>query len=349
VWNPNGKYGPHIHIDEWETALHGGHNEEDCVNEYLGYIIGGLGVGALAGRDSDEAEAFRRDFRFEDYPAGGIDPAARLRDMDKDGVSAEILYPSHLRHFYELSAKDEEFFHDIAESYNEWAMEFASYDSKRLIAQPVLSVLNSERAARDLLSYAKRGAKGFIIGSSVPVGMSYGDRRFDTLWRAAVECDVPMAMHATSGRWKAVDYAYELAEDLIGSQAEVQTSLAELIYGGVFDRFPTLKIVCAEYDVGWVAYTVQRVAGFDPSAGLKLAPAEYIRRNVFFSFQDDRLGCQTAHVFGEDNFMWGSDYPHAVTTWPDSKAIVERQFAGVSQTIAQKIAAENAAKLYKLD
>lgn len=349
VWNPDGKTGPFIHINEWKTALHGGVNHEDCVNEYLGYLIGGLGVSALTGRDSQEADEFRTKFRFEDYPAGGLDASLRVKDLDRDGVEAEVLYPSHLRHFYELGEKDEEFFRDICESYNEWAMDFCSYAPQRLIGQPVLSVLNPKQAAQDLISWAKRGAKGFMIGSSVPHGMSYGDKGFDPIWQAATECDVPLGMHATSGRWKQVDYIFEPAEDFIGNQAELQVSLAEMIYGGVFDRFPSLKIVASEFDAGWAAHTMQRVSEFDPQAGLKLAPSEYIRRNVFFSFQEDRFACQTAHIFGEDNFMWASDYPHAVTTWPDSKAILARQLEGVSVDIHRKIAGENAAKLYKLD
>lgn len=349
VWNPGGKTGPHLLIEEWTSALHGGVNMEDCVNEYLGYAIGGIGAGAKPGRDSAEAEEFRRKFRFEDYPAASLDPAARLRDLDRDGVQAEILYPSHLRHFYELSAKDEPFFHDIAESYNEWLMEFAGCAPKRLIAQPVLSVLDPERAAADIETYAKRGAKGFVIGSSVPVGMTYGDRKFDPLWRAAEECGAPLGMHATSGRWKQADYRYPMADELIGSQAEIQVSLAEMIYGGVFDRFPNLKIVCAEVDAGWVAYSVQRVAAPDPSLGLKLAPAEYLRRNVWFGFQEDRVGCLAASFYGADNFLWGSDYPHAVTTWPDSKAIIDRQFEGIPENIKRKIVFENAVELYRLD
>jgi predicted TIM-barrel fold metal-dependent hydrolase len=349
VWNPAAnEVGPHLMVQGWDSAM-GGANREDCANEYLGLIIGGLDGGAELARSSARADEFRKQFRFEDHPTGGLDPAARLRHMDRDGVQAEILYPSHLRHFYELSAIDEPFFHDIAESYNEWAMEFASYDPKRLIALPVLSVLNPEQAAADIRAYAKRGAKSFMIGSSVPIGKTYGDPEFDPIWQAAVECGVPLGMHTTSGRWKQPEYNYWFATDLIGFQAEAQVSLSEIIYGGVFDRFPDLKIVCAEFDIGWVAYSAQRVSAFDATLGLKLAPIDYLKRNVWFGFQEDRVGCLTTPVFGADNFLWGSDYPHAVTTWPDSRAIIDRQFEGIPETIKNRVVSGNAAALYKLD
>lgn len=361
VWNPtDGEIGPYLVIEGWRTSLIGS-NRESCANEYLGFIIGGLGTGgtgsgstptlngSAVGRVSPQAEEFRRSFRFEDYPAPGLDPRARIRDMDRDGVQAELLYSSHLRHFYELSAEDEPFFHDIAESYNEWLMEFASHDPKRLIALPVLSVLNPEGAAADIQAYAGRGAKGFMMASSVPAPMTYGDQTFDPIWAAAVECDVPLSMHTTTGRFKAPAYSHPRARTFIGGQGEVQISLAEMIYGGVFDRFPSLKIVSAEFDIGWVSYTVQRIDALDPRLGLQLSPADYMRRNIWFTFQNDRAGLLTTPYFGADNFLWASDYPHGVTTWPDSRAIVDLQFEGIAQETKRKITRQNAVDLYKLD
>src|SRR5262245_59161814 len=121
VWNPpNGLVGPSVVVE-------GLAEPRNCAHEYIGFIIGGLGTGhsgsgatpsregSQVGRASFKADEFRRDFRFEDFPGAALDPAARLKDQDRDGVAAEILYASDLRHFYFLSVKDEPFFHDIAE------------------------------------------------------------------------------------------------------------------------------------------------------------------------------------------------------------------------------------------
>jgi len=269
--------------------------------------------------------------------------------MEKDGVEAEVLYASHLRHFYELSADDEPFFRAIARSYNEWLMDFCSYSPKRLLGMPVLSVLNVEGAVEDLQEYARRGARGFMMGSSVPIGMSYGDATFDPLWAAAQDAGLPLSMHTTTGRWKMPQYHHPGVRAMLGSEAEVQTSLAEMIYGGVFDRFPDLKIVAAEFDIGWVAHASDRVSTLDPKLGLELAPADYLKRNVWYTFQDDRAGVLTTPMFGTDKFLWSSDFPHGVTTWPDSAAIVDRQFQGISAEAREKIVHRNAAELYHLD
>jgi predicted TIM-barrel fold metal-dependent hydrolase len=311
-------------------------------------IIGGLGIGSALGRTSGQAEEFRKNFRFEDW-RGPWDPEARVKDQDKDGVEAEVLYASHLRHFYEMSAHDEPFFHDIATAYNEWLMNFHEHDSKRLIVLPVLSVLDPEGAAADIRKYAKRGVKGFMMASSVPVGMTYGDPTFDPIWQAAVECDVPLGMHTTTGRFKRLQYQFPRAQAFDAGQLEIQTSLAEMVFGGNFDRFPDLKVVSAEFDIGWAAYVWQKNRTFDPRSGLKLSPAEYIQRNVWFTFQNDRAGCMTAPYFGGDKFLWSSDFPHGVCTWPDSMAIVDAQMEGLDDKTKHQIARGNTIDLYKLD
>jgi predicted TIM-barrel fold metal-dependent hydrolase len=366
VWNPTaGEVGPYLVIEGFTPRDDGKPFKEDCSHEYVGLVVGGFsqrqgaqwkeagsgtfsGVGDQKTRVSGDAQSFRQNFRFEDYPGPGVDPAARLADMDRDGVAADILYPSHLRHFYEISAIDEPFFHDIAESYNEWMLEFASHNPNRLIAQPVISVLNSEGAAGDIRRYARRGIRGFLMGSSVPSGVSYGEPRFDPIWQAAQECDVVLGMHTSTGRWKQPTYGFSRARMFIGPQAEIEITLAEMIYGGVFDRFPRLKVLSAEFDIGWVGHVVQRFRTQDTRLGLQLSPAEYLERNVFFTFQDDRAGCLSTPVYGARNFLWASDYPHGATTWPDSHAIVDRQFEGVSDQVKRQVSRQNAVDLYHL-
>jgi len=361
VWNPSEKeVGPYLEIRGWRTSLEE-RNRENCANEYIGYAIGGLGAGGTyaspmalpsleataLGRRSGKADEFRKNFRFEDYPGAGLDPAARLKDQDKDGIEAEVLYASHLRHFYEMCAEDEPFFHDICESYNEWVMDFCSYDTKRLIGLPVLSVLNPDGAAADIRKYAKRGVKGFMMAASVPD--DYGDRKYDPIWRAAEECGMPLGMHATTGRFKRQTFGKSYARKFIGNHIEIQLTLGEMIYGGIFDRFPGLKVVSSEFDIGWVDYLVQRAEGFNPALGLKMPVAEYFRRNVFFTFQLDRAGILTAPHFGEDNFLWANDFPHGVTLWPDSQKIVDIQMQGMPESTVRKIVRDNTIKLYNLD
>jgi len=132
--------------------------------------------------------------------------------------------------------------------------------------------------------------------------------------------------------------------------------LGNVILSGVFDRHPNLRVVCAEFDVGWVANLVQQVdywfgrqSTFDADRNInKLPPSEYFKKNVFFTYQDDRAGVLTASVYGADNFLWASDYPHGVTTWPYSKETVDRNCAGIDPVVKRKMNRENVARLYRL-
>jgi uncharacterized protein len=348
---------------------------EEITHDYIGLALGKQGqvarlarekwrgsTGSFTGSGSSEAEDFMKSFRQEDYPGPGSDPSARLDDQDADNIAAEILYPSFLCRLYPMSATNEPFFHDIAQSYNEWLIDFAGYDPKRLIAQPVLSVLNPDGAAADLRTYAARGVKACAIASSVPLGASYADPRFDVIWAAADECEMLLAMHQNTGGFKHLSSnqgvlgatdplsGRQNLRQFMGPQLEIIVTLSELIYGGAFDRFPTLRIVAAEFDVGWVGHIYQRRLAFTPRLGLQLAPSEYLARNVSFTFQDDRAGCLLASaMFGADNFMWASDYPHPATTWPNSRADLDRQFEGITDEVRTKMTVENVKKLYDID
>jgi len=82
---------------------------------------------------------------------------------------------------------------------------------------------------------------------------------------------------------------------------------------------------------------------------LSAPPSEYIRRNVWVTFQDDLTGAMTTSYFGADNFMWASDFPHTDTTWPHSVEVVERNFAGIPQAVKRKVVFDNAVQLYGMN
>ena len=78
-------------------------------------------------------------------------------------------------------------------------------------------------------------------------------------------------------------------------------------------------------------------------------PSDYVRRQMWATFQDDPVGPKTYDIFGENNYMWASDFPHTDSTWPDSLRVIERDFADVPADVTKKIICENAAKLYRID
>jgi len=82
---------------------------------------------------------------------------------------------------------------------------------------------------------------------------------------------------------------------------------------------------------------------------LSLKPSEYVRRQVWATFQDDAVGAATYALFGEDNYMWASDFPHTDSTFPESHAWIEKNFEGVPDPVRRKIVHDNVVELYRMD
>jgi len=80
-----------------------------------------------------------------------------------------------------------------------------------------------------------------------------------------------------------------------------------------------------------------------------MLPSDFFRRNVVLSFQEDAIGIRLRDVIGVDNMMWGSDYPHSESTFPQSRKILADILAGVPDDEQAKIAGGNTARVYKFD
>jgi len=303
---------------------------------------------------------FHENFRYEDFPASW-EPAARIKDQDADGVAAEVLFASVGRFFYGLT--DGAFQRAIFRSYNAWLHEFCSYDPKRLVGVALISILDPEKAAQDIREYAGLGFKAMQIPYAIK-DSGYYDPVYEPIWNAAEENGMVVHIHlggpaqGVKPRWFGFQrLTAEGSGDFFGAQriATATGFISHLMFSGVFDRHPNLKFVCTEYDAGWVAimyeqanYRYGRATAYGSDVKLKMAPGDYMKRHAWFTFQDDRAGMLTTPVFGEENFMWASDYPHGNTTWPYSQQTIERIAAGVSVDVKRKVGRENANKLYRM-
>jgi len=266
---------------------------------------------------------------YEAARPGGWDPAARIADQDADGVSCEVLYPTHGMRLFALP--DAELQRACFRAYNDWIVELASYDRARLIALGAISLYDVGSAVAELERVGRLGAAGVLIAGSPPLGQpTYGSRAYDPFWAAAEALRLPVSLHCiTSGsaRQTVSTSPYVQYLDVI---YDVQRSLAELVCGGVLERFPALAVVSAENDCGWFPHFLHRLdhahERFCKHSAEPLAfpPSVYVRRQVYATFQDDPTGPLTWRQFGEDNYLWASDYPHVDSTWPDSRDTIAR-------------------------
>ncbi len=314
--------------------------------------------------DSEEyrrtIQEFNETFRYEDFP-GGWEPAAYLQNMDMDGVEAALLFSSPTR--YNYTQTDARFQRAILRSYNEWLLDFASYAPKRLFPVPLISVLDVELAVADLYEYAKAGVKTVQIPTQI-IGSGYFEPVYEPLWGAAEDTGLVLNVHSNSSQnQKRVHVEGPRQQDpraqIIGGsqQAPALEAISNLLLSGVFDSHPKLKLACTEFKCHWVAgllqrldYTLARGSLYDPERNLyKRLPSEYFRDNIVFSFEDDRAGVLTTPMYGEDNFMFGTDYPHHVTTWPHSEEVIQENCEGFPPSLMRKLGRDNAIRIYDLD
>ncbi|TMA53346.1 MAG: amidohydrolase [Deltaproteobacteria bacterium] len=301
-------------------------------------VAGGFARG-LSGKELKEHMAKG----YEAARPSGWDPVERIKDQDIDGVEAEVLYTTLGMPLFQLDDADLQ--RACFRVYNDWVAEFRSCNPKRLHPIALISLEDLTEGIKELERCTQRG-----------LDRPYSSKEYDPFWQAASELHMPLSLHVITGKGKEskVDFS-QIATQAMSVLHEVQRSLTSIIFGGVLERFPQLLIVSAENDTGWFPHYMYRLDHIYEKFGamlpeqLPLKPSEYVRRQVWATFQDDPVGPATYKMFGEHNYMWASDFPHADSTWPNSRKVIEKDFAGVPADVTNKIIFENAAKLYRIE
>jgi predicted TIM-barrel fold metal-dependent hydrolase len=285
---------------------------------------------------------------------GYYDPTERLRAMDRDGVSVEVLYSevSAFRH-YPLMRDG---WKEASEAFNRVLLDFSSAGPTRLVPAYQVPLIDIEFAVKQVQFLADSGARAVHIPTfPAEVGLpEYHDERYDPLWAAISEADMSISQHLGL-----VASLFELLRRDPTPQKAIFTSqpamrLAETIafwiLPGVLARFPGLKIVLVEPGLGWVPFYLdvldRMAAGPYDFPNLDDKPSSYFHRQMYLTFVDDPRGLTLRHELGVERIMWSTDFPHPATSWPDSQTVIEKNFAGIPENERDLIVCGNAARLY---
>ena len=321
-----------------------------------------VSLGFGAGRSGEELKAhFNKG--FSEAPAGGWDPVERIKDQDKDGVLAEVLYTTYGMPLFNLPDSDLQ--RACFKSYNDWVAEFAGHNPKRLYPIGLVSLEDIADGVKELERCARIGLRGAQIWGAPPSDRPYWSRVWDPIWSAAQEFRMPLSLHVGTGKRELRSTSRPQPQSgprgpfmtvgYMNTMHEIQRSFTDMVFGGVFERYPKLIIVSAENDAGWFPHYMYRLdhsfEKFNAMSDepLPMKPSEYLRRQMFVTFQDDPVGPMTYQFFGEDNYMWASDFPHTDCTWPHSREVIERDFAGVPDSVTRKIVFDNAVRVYRME
>jgi predicted TIM-barrel fold metal-dependent hydrolase len=309
-------------------------------------------VGLLAGcaRGDDEV---RFDGRWEeDVMPGGYDSTARLDEIARDGVDAEVLYPTLGLHMYPI--EDRDFQWALFRAYNSWlAEDFCGAHPERYKGIAMLNHEDVDLSIAELKRSKEMGLVGVMV-PLYPLALDYADPALEPLWAAAADHEMPVSFHAATSRDKSKAWNKSRALDQPLKTAHVQQVILSMIYAGVFDRHPDLMIVSAENEAGWAGHMCER-ADYSyhrnrnyPSDDIhcKNEPSTYFRQNFRLTFMRDQTAAHARTVIGVETLMWGSDVPHHVSTWPNSQKVLSEHFDDIPAAERNAIVRENVRQLY---
>ena len=314
---------------------------------------------------------------YEEARPGCYDGAARAEDMRIDGVDAEILFPPQRTIGHFLGDEDDDLVAAGVEAYNNFLFEeFCAPDPSRLVGMAQIPSLGIDAAVDGLRKAKARGAKGVVIGNW-PAGGDDISEEDDAFWAAAVDEGMPVTIHILilsrrariAQRAAAAKAGGSRVYGSGGSQAAkakavgglgsvfslVPGHLSQLIFTGVFDRFPELQVPMIEIGIGWVPHFLEMMddkywrnrswAGLD----IERPPSDYWRTNLSATFITDRTGIDLRHRLGVDTVMWSTDYPHHGNDWPYSRRTIEETMGHLAPDERDLIVAGNAVRIFGLD
>jgi predicted TIM-barrel fold metal-dependent hydrolase len=303
------------------------------------------------------------------YAIEGLrDPTARARDMDAEGIAADVIFAGgqngELLPFvgFGLSVGPDALRPDLqvqaCKIFNRWLADFCNANPGRHIGCMQVPMFDVDETIRMMHEFREKGLKAVNFPGSRSSFTPYNDPRYEPLWHAAEELDLPLCNHAGGG------------EEPLGAGGPggmsiqfheafwlARRSMWQLIFGGVFERHPHLKLAFTEQGAGWVRDELNNLDSvFHCQLGIvdkgltPRPPSEYFAENCFLvaSFPAQYEIARRDEV-GVSRLLWGADYPHYEGTFPRTQATIRHAFAGVPEQEMLRILGGNALGVFDLD
>jgi predicted TIM-barrel fold metal-dependent hydrolase len=294
--------------------------------------------------------------RGGDHP-GAMEKTERVNEMTADGVSGEVIFPTHgLR---VLSLEDPDLEEACVRVYNDWLIDYCNVDPDRLIGLAMLTLYNVDSAIAEMERCRDLGFRGVTIWQVPHPDLPFSSDHYDRFWAAAQELAMPVNMHILSGFGYSSQPRNERTtldrhrSSVNHKMLQTMDGLYDFIFAGVLERYPGLKIVLAESEVGWLPFVLEqwdyyhiRHGANRPEEMLPLSPSTYFNRQVYATFFNDSVGAHLLNWWGQDNCMWSNDYPHGNSIWPHSREVVGRDMGDLTAEARAKLVRGTVAQLY---
>ncbi|MGH9135572.1 MAG: amidohydrolase family protein [Acidimicrobiales bacterium] len=336
--------------------------------EFEGNRFPQIGLNAVAGK---EPKDFGMDpIRYDDMIPGCYDPAARVQDMDVDGVQAACCFPSFPGFGGGTFARaaDKELGALCVSAWNDFNLDewYAPYPH-RFIPLALVPFWHPVAAAAEIRRVAERGARGITFPENpLPLGLpSFHTDFWEPVWDACEETDLPVSLHFGSGgfvpsfgmlgaeRGAPAEPAAPFAIAIALFATNQMWTVVDLLFSGVLQRHPMLKFVLAEGGIGWIPYVLERSdytwerhRWYQP-IDFDTRPSDLFRRSFWGCMISDEFGVANRHAIGIDRITVEVDYPHSDSNWPNTRKVMAEQFADVPDDEVHRMVEINVRELYR--
>ncbi|HEY3942121.1 MAG TPA: amidohydrolase family protein [Acidimicrobiales bacterium] len=332
--------------------------------EFQGQQTGMSGLGAVASWPHEEWGF--DPIGFPEMRPATYDADLRVRDMDANGQLAGMCFPTFAGFngmSLARSTVDRDLTNVVVAAYNDWHIdELAGDHPGRFIPLGILPVYDPEAMATEIRRIAAKGCTAVSLPET-PYGVGLPafdeDGYWDPVFAALCDHDMAMCLHI-GGAFGLLNRAKTASADhliVLAPQLSAVTA-ADLMVGGVFNRFPDLKVALSEGGIGWISFFLDRMDRHIDNhrwTGLQVAkgktPSELFRSNFLGCFITDPSALQVRQRIGIEAIAWECDYPHSDSTWPNSPELLWDEFvaAGCTDAEIEAITWQNACRFFRFD
>lgn len=272
----------------------------------------------------------------------------RLKDMDTEGVSRHLIIPGVWA--AACTAIEPQLALMLYDAYHRYMEEYCSPDPSRLLGVMLVPGQDPVTAAEWIRRHAATGwcGAGQIL---LPEGVPVDDPDLSPIWEAMNETNLALVVHPFTYEPPYFPGYRDIWDNIVVARSaalpwNAQRLLAYLILGGLFDRWPNLRVGFMETSAGWLPWWLKRLEmnmhylshAVDPP---QMGPVDYVRAGRVFCALELYEGADTVKslhdLAGEDFLMYSSDYPHSECQFPDSPAVVQAWEPVIGTTALQKI------------
>jgi predicted TIM-barrel fold metal-dependent hydrolase len=314
-----------------------------------------ISIGRIGGVGARQGIVAADTLAYKDGKPGGFDPHKRIPDMDADGIDAVFLYPS--LGLFSGAIHDPQLAAAVCRAYNRWLADYCKPYPDRLFGVAMLPLQDVNLAIAEM-RFAKKelGFKGGFLRPNPYDGKMINHPDFEPFWAAAEDLDFSIGFHegASSGMpTVGVDrFEGRGAKHIISHTMEMMLACLAVIWGGVCEKHPKVRIGFLESGGGWIAPWLDRMdRHFDDQSfndsGLKTRPSDLFRRNCWISFEpvEGSLNVLADYV-GPNKIMWATDYPHSDGFFPGAPDMMRERLKGTSPETQRGVLAGGALAFY---